>query len=47
MYAEINPNINYNKSLPNNSISGYSNSTGTNYEETPQFSKFQELHGQK
>jgi hypothetical protein len=46
MYAEINPSINYNKSLPSNSVSGYNTSIGMNYEETPQFSKFQTLHGQ-
>jgi hypothetical protein len=57
-YAEINPTINYNKSLPNSTVftnkdngglnvNGYfgSNSMGQ-YEETPQFSKFQELYGQ-
>lgn len=55
MYAEINPSINYNKSLPNstvytnkdNGISGYGSSPGMGqYEETPQFSKYQELYGQ-
>jgi len=55
MYSEINPTINYNKSLPNSttissrnsSISGFGNQNNLNqYEETPQFSKFQELHGQ-
>lgn len=55
MYAEINPSINYNKSLPNSTvftnkdsgIAGYGSSPGLGqFEETPQFSKFQELHGQ-
>jgi hypothetical protein len=55
MYAEINPSINYNKSLPNSTVftnrdsgvAGYGTSTGMGqYEETPQFSKFQELYGQ-
>lgn len=53
MYAEINPNINYNKSLPSSTVTiqssspGYGNSSGLgHFEETPQFSKFQELHGQ-
>jgi hypothetical protein len=54
-YAEINPSIDYNKSLPNKNIytnkdggvSGYGVSQGFGqYEETPQFSKFQELYGQ-
>lgn len=53
IYSEINPTINYNKSLPNSSIftnkdnGAYmgSNNVGQ-YEETPQFSKFQELYGQ-
>jgi hypothetical protein len=45
MYSEINPSINYNKSLP--SVSGYGNQSGiSQYEETPQFNKFQELYGQ-
>ena len=53
MYADINPNINYNRSLPSNNVSipssspGYGNSSGLgHHEETPQFSKFQELYGQ-
>jgi hypothetical protein len=55
MYSEINPTINYNKSLPNSTIhtnkdfgvSGYGSQPGLGqYEETPQFSKFQELYGQ-
>jgi hypothetical protein len=41
MYAEINPNISYNKSLPSNNSYNFDQ-----YEETPQFSKFQELYGQ-
>jgi hypothetical protein len=54
MYADINPTINYNKSLPknpsimpNNSANYNNSSTGFNqFEETPQFSKFQQLYGQ-
>lgn len=55
MYAEINPSINYNKSLPNSTvftnkdsgIAGYGSTPNMGqYEETPQFSKFQELYGQ-
>ncbi len=55
MYSEINPAINYNKSLPNSSVftnrdsgvSGYNSQHGLDhYEETPHFSKFQELYGQ-
>jgi predicted restriction endonuclease len=61
-YAEINPTINYNQSLPNSSTLSYRNSIGYatsqssgfdsfdknmgQFEETPQFSKFQQLHGQ-
>jgi hypothetical protein len=48
MYSEINPSINYNKSLPSSSVyTGYSGQTNMGqYEETPAFSKFQELYGQ-
>ena len=56
MYAEINPTINYNKALPQNTVhtdknfgtgyNGNNNSQYSQYEETPNFSKFQDLHGQ-
>lgn len=53
MYSEINPSINYNKSLPNSTVytgdkfSGYGVQYDVGqYEETPQFSKFQQLYGQ-
>lgn len=51
-YAELNPSINYNKSLPSGGSNmpkggmGGPNNGFNNFEETPQFSKFQELHGQ-
>lgn len=40
MYAEINPNVNYNKALPYDGMNSLSN-----YEETPMYSKYQEIHG--
>ena len=43
MYAELNPQINYNKALPN---SNFSHNKFDQFEETPKFSKFQELHGE-
>lgn len=51
MYSEINPSINYNKSLATSTVftnrdSGYGTQSNlSQYEETPQFSKYQELYG--
>jgi hypothetical protein len=42
-YAELNPQINYNKALPN---SNFSPNKFDQFEETPKFSKFQEMYGE-
>lgn len=43
-YSDINPYVNYNKSLPSNEIIDF-NGSGQ-FEETPNFSKYQQLYGQ-
>lgn len=42
MYAEINPSINYNKALPSSTLNTSLNNI--QYEDTPKFSKFQEMY---